>query len=219
MANSNLSDQTKEVILASLLGDGCITPHKKGHHLSIKHSIKQREYLEWKISLMPDLMPGKIHTFISWTDEGVPVPMCSSSSINHPFLTNLRTQWYLNNTKSILLNNINDLGLLGLAIWYMDDGRLQRECRICDLATHSFTKEENVILQGFIKDKFDLDSKVSKHYSSKNNRTYYFLYFNVKNSLKLIDLVFPYVNQVSSMKYKIAPQRLKAGPRKGEDIV
>src|SRR6202011_2426102 len=56
---SLLSDQQWEVVLGSLLGDGCLSPpvqqDSESARLRMGHGAKQAEYLDWKISLLENI--------------------------------------------------------------------------------------------------------------------------------------------------------------------
>ena len=56
---SLLSDQQWEVVLGSLMGDGCLAPPVRQDSESARfrmgHGAKQSEYLDWKISLLGNI--------------------------------------------------------------------------------------------------------------------------------------------------------------------
>ncbi len=112
-----VTDIAKQVILGSVLGDGSLERPPKGSKnwgLGIKHSLNQEKYLRYKYGLIGGLA-GKI----DYPSERVRL-----RCIRHPFFTGL-AKMFVPGKKKIFRNNaMQDIGPLGLAIWYMDDGNL-----------------------------------------------------------------------------------------------
>jgi len=60
-----ITHEQRQVILGSLLGDMCIMRRRPSWnaHLQIKHSIKQKEYVEWKYNALKNIVstPPKMY--------------------------------------------------------------------------------------------------------------------------------------------------------------
>lgn len=68
---------------------------------------------------------------------------------------------------------------------------------------NGFSFEENTILKNILKDKFNIETKISK------TKSYFYLLLNKENTIKLNNIIKDHV--IKCMKYKlIAPQRLNA---------
>jgi len=68
---------------------------------------------------------------------------------------------------------------------------------------NGFSFEENTILKNILKDKFNIEAKISK------TKSYFYLLLNKENTIKLNNIIKDHV--IECMKYKlIAPQRLNA---------
>lgn len=126
--NSDLivSPEVEQVIIGSLLGDGCISNAR----LQIKHSAKQLPYLRWKYDILGGVLGGKIYR------DGF---SHQYKSRKLPFLNYLKQKWYPNGEKYPPKEELNKLDPLGLAIWYQDDGSYNYRHKRCVFSS-SFEK-------------------------------------------------------------------------------
>lgn len=185
----SLSQTQLSVIIGSLLGDGYlrIILGRQNAFLEINHSIKQKEYVDWKYEVLKDITVGEpkerkidnIRTAYRFYTK------------QHPELTKLYDQFY-QNRKKIIPNNL-DLTELSLAVWFMDDGS---KCRKSDvyLNTQQFDLiDQNKLLR--IINKFGLEARLNK--DKKYNRIRF-----IKSSLKKFEgLIEKHI--IPSMKYKL----------------
>ena len=79
----------------------------------------------------------------------------------------------------------------------MDDGHTRKYDM--KISSEGFTKKENEILQNAIYVNFGIRCKVSEY--NRYNKKYYHLTFNKKNSIKLTELIKPYI--IPSMEHKL----------------
>jgi len=86
-----------------------------------------------------------------------------------------------------------ELTAFGLAIWFMDDGAIDR--RQVGLNTQSFSLDENLGLAEFLHAKFGIAAQLNK---DKNR---YRLRISAKSTARFVDLVAPHV--IPSMQYKL----------------
>jgi recombination protein RecA len=112
-----LSDQQWQVVLGSLLGDGNLSPNRRdrnGVRFRMGHGAAQRDYLEWKISLL-----GNISCSRRENEKGA----VFADFTPLPELGELQRTVYLGDGKrSITEEYLKALTPLALAIWFMDDG-------------------------------------------------------------------------------------------------
>jgi hypothetical protein len=192
-----LNEDQEQLIIGSLLGDGCIsyTNLKTGNcYFSLHHGIKQKEYFYYKVNILNNIIKAKpIQKYIEDKREGwrgsEMIYVRTPANIT---FSNYRNKWYGGKLgkKSIYFPDILKLKPLGLAIWYMDDGTLSHGCPI--IATQSFKKEDLVFLSMFLKNTYNIDTiirKTNELYIRKRSRDIFF------------NLIEPFITE--SMMYKI----------------
>jgi recombination protein RecA len=112
-----LSDQQVQVVLGSLMGDGTLSPNRRGRsgtRFRLGHGAKQAAYLDWKVSLLGNIecsrrINAKGAVFADFT------PL--------PELSELHDAVYFGDGKKHLSwEYLKALTPLALAVWYMDDG-------------------------------------------------------------------------------------------------
>lgn len=124
MIKSFLSEQCKEVILGSLLGDGSlkIHPQYKNARFSFRHSIKQKEYFFWKLKQLKEISGEKCWWLQSNNELGggkLRYQSLALESLTSLYeLTNKRQKFHIRRKW------LNMLTPLSLAIWWLDDGSL-----------------------------------------------------------------------------------------------
>lgn len=185
----SLTQEQKSIIIGSILGDGYlrIIKGRKDAFLEVNHSIKQRQYVEWKYQKLNSLVGGLPK---SRRGKGKRIAYRFYTR-QHPELTKLLHQFYQNGKKifpeKLMLNPIM------LAVWYMDDGS---KCRTSDayLNTQQFDNEsQKRIINALYK--FKLSARLNKD-------KFYFRIRFLKSSLpKLKNLIKRYI--IPSMRYKI----------------
>jgi len=204
LRNTNFSDIQKDLLIASILGDGFLRIPKRGKnaYFSERHREKQKLYLEFKRDILKPFVKSKlsIEKGGSHVISGIKCVVQNSYkliTIAHPYLTDLWKIFYEGNGNKVLPLDINDyLNLFVIAIWICDDGSLvwnsiRRTYRI-DLHTENFSYDENVIicraLSNFFKGKLMI---IPRKYDSG---TKYYISLRGKKELhslctKIIDFV------------------------------
>jgi hypothetical protein len=117
-AVGNLTWQQKSVIVGSVLGDGHLRKieGRKFAFLEIQHSVKAKEYCQWKYEILKDICtsPPKIRMM----DEKREVIRFQTRE--HPEIEEIYQNFYKTGKKAIPKNFTLDP--LALAVWFMDDG-------------------------------------------------------------------------------------------------
>jgi len=202
-----LSDQQWEVVLGSLMGDGCLAaPVRKDSESArfrMGHGARQTEYLDWKISLLDNIphsrsANAKNAVFADFT------PLAE--------LHELRSAMYLGDGKKFLSEDyLKALTPLALAIWYMDDGSFtlrskgvqQRTAggsgRI-EICVEAMSEGSQVRLRDYLRDTHGLDVRLRKAGAADKA----VLVFSTEASAKFQELVAPYI--FPSMAYKLLPR-------------
>lgn len=201
----SLSKEQKRLLIALLIGDGTISSN---YVFKLSHSIEQKEYLEWKVSLLNKfgIKNNGIKEYTSSCGYNYGKRVLYSQMSLHSTIKALRRSIYIPK-KTITRRLLNWLDELGLAIWYMDDGfinineseqrhgSIQRNIRIstcvdeqtCNMMIDYFKERWKVEFRPFLE-----KSKLYSLATRTNNDTD-----------KFIEIVKPYVEQVPSLLYKI----------------
>lgn len=214
-----ITKEMEQVLIGSLLGDGNITQSKGiNSYYRAEHSIKQKDYLEWKYNVLKPLCRGNIKeskredkrtnkTYYS----------CYFYTRTHQYLTELRNLFYIDDIKRIPKNLSELLTPMSLAVWYMDDGTNNKSQVKASLTVQGFPLEDILLIQDVLKSKFGLNTYITKRNDKKLGKITYNLDFYKEDTYKLFSLIEPYV--IPPMKYKILPlQRLCASPQTGNAV-
>lgn len=211
--------ELKGLLAGMLLGDSCLTmsmkttnPNSKANaYMRIQHSNKQRDYLLYKANILEQLTAVKV------TEIGGKYPGVACSTRCIPFYTRMYKIIYPNGKKTVNKTWVNWLTPQGLALWYMDDGSLNKSYSVNKsgrrriyrreiyLHTCSFSLEENQMLVNMIYEKFGIRFRVFR------NGKYYRLQIGAIEANKFIEIVKPYI--IPTMQYKINMEYDEGGNR------
>jgi recombination protein RecA len=201
-----LSEQQFQVIFGSIMGDGCLSPNRRGRsgvRFRMGHGARQEAYLDWKASLLANIpctrtTNGKGAVFADFT------PL--------PELGGLRESVYASDSKKHLSwDYLKSLTPLALAIWYMDDGCFTLRSKgvqqrtmggtgrieICVEAMSPGTRDR---LTQLLRDSFGLEVKLRESGTRRKS----ILQFTTASTEKFQELVAPYIHP--SMDYKLLPR-------------
>src|ERR1035437_7519296 len=184
----SLTQLQKAVVIGSMFGDGYIRKLKgrKNAFLEINHFFKQKEYVDWKYSVLENLTKSKPKMRLG-----------KANRIAYRFytrqlseLTEIMNKFYVGNKKIIPEIKLDPITL---AVWYMDDGS---RCRQSDvyLNTQQFDVDDQNKLLRLLKS-VGLDATLNK------DKEYYRIRFLKSSISRLYKLIGGYI--VPSMKYKI----------------
>jgi recombination protein RecA len=202
---SLLSDQQWEVVLGSLMGDGCLARPVRRDSESARfrmgHGVKQAEYLDWKISLLDNIPHSR-----TTNEKGAVFADFTPLSELHE----LRSAVYLGDGKKFLSEEyIKALTPLALAVWYMDDGsftlrskglqqRTQGGSGRIEICVEAMSKGSQERLCDYLRDTHGLDVRL-KHAGSAA-----VLVFSKQATAAFQEIIAPYVHP--SMAYKLLPR-------------
>ena len=194
-----LTKAQKSALVGMILGDGFLQKTgKKNARLRLEHSLKQKEYLEWKVSLLPKLFQGKVKILErKHPKTGRIYKYVRVQSNSSPFLGKMRELFYPKGKKIIppkaksLLKHP-----LGLAIWYLDDGYYYKRDNVGYLYLGKISKKEANIALGLLESNFGIKTKVL----DKKNKGLA-LYFSPNQTERLKKTIQRFV--IPSMIYKL----------------
>ena len=165
----SLSLFQKEILIGSLLGDGCLSPNAygKNYRLQMVQSNAQKEYLWWKYKI-----------FKEWTLSEPKFVAINNSwrfrTISHPEFTNWQKRFYKGKQKilpkdiEIIFNNP-----ISLAVWFMDDGgKMKDKYREYGnlFNVQGFTIDEVIRLQKVLISNFGLST--TRQWNNRGYRLY-----------------------------------------------
>jgi len=196
-----LSQLEKQVCYGTLLGDGSLTySHDKyrSSGLTFGHSLKQEEYVRWKASLLNAFNP---HIQIKTNRNAYGGNFIRVNTNISTQFSNIKNKCYLDGKKNVTREWLEQLDWFGFAIWYMDDGYLNKSAKnnSVGLATEGFSKEEVQIISDYYLD-HGLKSYI-KHY-----RNLYGLTFSTEASEYIWQQIRQFIPEF--MQYKL-PDRHK----------
>ena len=142
----------RELLHGTMLGDGYLEPHGRGVRLQVNHSAKQIAYVQWKYEQLQALSPSTPYHCVK-----VKYPFCRFITKSHPYLIELRGIFYVNG-KKVVPDQISELlkTPLSLAVWFMDDGTLDKRHGSALFETQAFSNEDIVRLQDCLNVNFDI---------------------------------------------------------------
>jgi len=185
----SLTQSQSSIIIGSILGDGylrCIKGRKDAF-LEINHSIKAKEYVDWKYSNLKNIC-------ISPPKERVVDDRRTAYRFftkQHGELSDLLKLFYKDGKKIIPSSLV--LNPLILAVWFMDDGSRTQKNDVY-LNTQQFSINEQKILLKKLRD-LNLKARLNK------DKEYFRIRFLKESVSELNRIIYPSV--IKSMKYKI----------------
>lgn len=187
------------IIIGMLLGDAGIVT-KYPYNLVLCHSEMQKEYLLFKCGLLRQLgfKQNKIRTMNKKLKYCVYIVDMQHEQVRWFF-----EKMYKDGKKRITYIMLRHLTPKGMAIWYMDDGNLVhrsiykagKKCDAVCLNTQSFTDDEQNMIRKWLKNKYNIKSKLHK------DKKYHKIYIPAESGRIFLKLIQPYIHH--SMEYKL----------------
>lgn len=182
-----LTNRQMSIVLGSILGDAYIYPKGK---VCFEHSKQQKNYLLWKYKELKNIAYPKVAK-VTRKDNRTNQQTISWRFFLRQYFRPLRIVFYQQRKKVVPKNLISWFSPLLLAVWYMDDGHLDR-AKYPVLMTECFDNESLKLLTQMLKDKFQLKSIIT----GKNR-----LRIKSQNREKFFNLIEPYITK--DLKYKL----------------
>ena len=189
-----LSEEARQVILGTLLGDGSLRRYEGYAHprLVIRHSAKQREYLEWKVGFLQRELGGRITEVRDPTsrDQEKAVYVSSAS----PKLQEI----FQLTSKGVRRKWLNQLRPLGLCVWWLDDGSLVRNRTQAVLCTDSFTLKEVKVARRYFQKVWGLPFRVAP--AKRGTQRYRLWLRSTSETKRFLKLIAPFVPECMKQK-------------------
>ena len=185
----SLTQEQKSLIIGTILGDGYlrIIPRRKNAFLEVNHSIKQKDYVDWKYSVLQSIVKN-----------GPKLRKGNGNRIACRFYTRCLSEitdsfkYFYKDGKKIIPHDLQ-INPFSLAVWYMDDG--SRSGGSVYLNTQQFSIEDQNKLQKFLLNQFNINSNLNKDKEYKRIRIIR------ADAKKFCDIIRKFVPQ--SMRYKL----------------
>jgi len=185
----SLTEFERSIIIGSVLGDGYlrIIPGRKNAFLEINHSVKAKEYVDYKYNSLKRLCESAPKQRLN-NENRIAYRFFTKQ---HKDLTHFYEMFYKNNRK-IIPKNL-ELNPIIVAIWYMDDGS---KCRDRDiyLNTQQFSILDQKRLVTLLR-KIGIKSRLNK------DKKYYRIRIMKESIGAFMKMIEPHI--VSSMRYKL----------------
>jgi hypothetical protein len=197
-----MSQEQKSIIYGTLLGDGYLRPNIHSYGLAVSHSNKQSEYVKWKKEKLSPFVIMDIREDSNYKGFGGKTStLLSFNTVSHPFYNEFHDELYVNKIKTISFQYLTHIDELALAVWFMDDGSLNKRYGTMSLATDCFSYDEHLILQQWFYERWNL--KVMIEPKKRRDGNYVFnVRFNAATSARqLRNILSPFIP--SCMDYKI----------------
>lgn len=208
--NNRLSDLQKQLCIGGLLGDSSMSPRDNGTvRLRFAHGEKQKEYLEWKRSIMDIfILQTSPSSYENKGFSGNNTLSFAYETIVHEEFKLLYPLFYISRTKkrqrSITWKTMQMVEDFALLIWFLDDGCLSLPTgninKAASLRTDAYPLSTQRMLKKWFWKRYRIDIKIS--YDSVHNSHY--LRFNTKETKQLMKIFSPFFSQVPEcIRYKL----------------
>ena len=192
------------LIYSMILGDGWLC--KKD--LRIQHSEKQLNYLKWKKRILEKngIECSTIKCRTNPNGFGIQKNYFAYYfyTKSYSFIKEFKEFYYNPDKTACILNNLDNLTPLSLAIWYMDDGGLSQQkdkngnIKANDLMLNTgLQKEGNQIIIDYFKRVWNIS------FTQAKNKSVYRLRCGTTEARKFADIIKPYLIQNPELLYKI----------------
>lgn len=200
--NGKPTGKAWQILLGTVMGDGHLYKPHTNVRLELKHGVQQREYLEWKTR---QLAPWIDFTYQKEQRNKFGADTIHAVSLCYPWLTELHNRLYKpDGTRLVDRDILDQLGELGLAVWYLDDGTYNtiRWNNYIILASLRYGKEGNEIIAAWLEEEWGLKPNIY-HYPNRKEKFSYCLQFTKANSEKIREMASIITTEVPSMRYKV----------------
>lgn len=197
-----LTKTERQVAIGSLLGDGSLNYYQEQYYYTKKslrflHSRKQKDYVIYKAKFLEKL-GGKVEDKI-YKNSFAP-EKTYFQTLTHQGFYDIYNLFFETGKKKISKRILEELNWFGFAVWYMDDGSLNKSQKNMSISLHTegYTLEENEIIHSFYQE------SGYKNYIRNDGKGHYFINFSTMASEEIWKNIREYI--CPSMQYKL-PER------------
>lgn len=190
-----LSNQCKEIILGSLLGDGSLRIHKpyRNARFAFRHSIIQKKYFFWKVARLKEI--SSQNCFWYQKEDG----RSKKKKLRYQSLAlnSLTKLYHLTHQKEKLSINqkwLRWLTPLSLLVWWLDDGSLIKNSRQGVWCNEKFSRQDLLKLSRYLKQRWKIKTQVGRR-----GKYYQLRIYSTEELKKFLRLILPYFPVVSML--------------------
>jgi hypothetical protein len=194
-----LSNQVREIILGSILGDGSLKIHKpyRNARFSFRHSVGQKPYFDWKKNQLKEISSQKCcwlqaADLKSYSRQ----PKLRYQSLALESLSEIFDLTYKRGRLRIRRKWLNMLTPISLAIWWMDDGSIISNGRKGVICTDGFDEDVVKTLAKYLKKVWNVKVHVSaiKKPQDGKKQNYFRLWLRSTEELKkFLRIILPHI--------------------------
>lgn len=209
----------KQVLLGTMLGDGCLVESSKTKaYLKLAHGEAQLKYLLWKMRVLFPLVgsfAGALHKDdVDATIKGR--TRVHAWTLSNRYLHHVYDDFYLRHEdmkkKIVRMTVLNRMSPMALAIWHMDDGHISKSSNV-HLYTNGFDEKSHANIVGYFANHLLMKPKIDHDQRSNTNS----IRLGKNDSLKFLDVIRPHVP--ACMAYKIDPSLRTEHPVKSDEEI
>ena len=204
-ASEPLTETQKQLVLGTLLGDGCMSMGAISPRYRCSQGAKQTEYVLHKARILEEYINTPPAIF---PNGGFGEELCAFVTLSSQAFEFTRSLCYqqMGNSyvKTITQEWVDQLTWEAVAWWYQDDGSLHKGSVV--ISTHGFPKEQvDMLTQWFVNQGLDaITSPVNK-----NGKTYYTIRFRKEGGVKLLEHIRPYMSPGMAYKFHLVLKKCK----------
>lgn len=196
---ADLTNDAKQVLIGSAIGDGCIKKQTTGSIMYLAHADDQREWLEYKANILAEISSPK--GVSTRPNNGNRQDIVEFRTLPHMFIDDIYKASYLEHGKRSIERLIYQIEPLGLAVLWGDDGCFGKNGDHCYgiLSTCAYSFDENQLLVDYLDSKFNITATLLK--KKVRDRLYPQIRVSKGGMFTLSDVISDLLP--TQMKYKI----------------
>ena len=194
----DLSAEQQDVLVGTLLGDGCLARHGRYHRLHVKHKAEHESLVRFKREVFRNFVSMDLHRFGERLGDQT-YACVQFASRTSPAFSEWHAHFYRDRRKIVPANIVELLSPETLAVWLMDDGAA--DYAGLTFQTHGFVVEEVELLAKAMRERYGLAV------NSRRNRQRWIIYVTARSMASLEALVMPYL--LDEFRYKLQPRRAR----------
>lgn len=204
----------RAAIVGMVLGDAHLLRHRLrngqptgNYGLDIAHSARQRAYLEWKASLLQPLF----HYNLEVRDKrSARYPTVRLQTRTSPRITFVANRVLVGGERRITPWALENMGDLGMAILFMDDGHLRlrkSHGNEVSIGVYGFPRGDVELLRDWIEARYGADFKVSQNVKYKGQDRGWYLRRGLSHGRLMLDRLAPFAPEAMQHKFNYGFQR------------
>ena len=191
-----LTSRQQQILVGTLLGDGCLAKHGRFHRLFVKHTFSQRGLAELKREAFGDFVWMQLHQFDQRLGDHR-YPCVQFVTRTSPAFSEWHQRFYEERRKVVPENVAEMLTPLSMAIWFMDDGGA--DYAGLTFQTHNFALEEVEHLVVTLAERFEVRATI------RANKGRWIIYIPSSDVGSLRSVIERHM--LPELRYKLVPRR------------